>query len=70
MYDMVTVVDNTVLQNWNVLKVESFPHGSVVKNLPANAGGPWGEGALEKEMGTHSSILACEIPWTEESGGL
>ena len=25
---------------------------------------------LEKEMATHSSILACEIPWTEEPGGL
>ena len=24
---------------------------------------------LEEEMATHSSILACEIPWTEESGG-
>ena len=26
--------------------------------------------SLEKEMSTHSSILACEIPWTEEPGGL
>ena len=26
--------------------------------------------SLEKEMATHSSILACEIPWTEEPGGL
>ena len=25
---------------------------------------------LEKEMATHSSVLAWEIPWTEESGGL
>ena len=25
---------------------------------------------LEKEMATHSSILAWRIPWTEESGGL
>ena len=25
---------------------------------------------LEKEMATHSSILAREIPWTEESGEL
>ena len=28
------------------------------------------EDALEKEMTTHSSILAWEIPWTEEPGGL
>ena len=26
--------------------------------------------ALEKEMATHSSILAWEIPWTEEPSGL
>ena len=24
--------------------------------------------ALEKEMATHSSFLACKIPWTEEPG--
>ena len=28
------------------------------------------EDALEKERATHSSILAWEIPWTEEPGGL
>ena len=28
------------------------------------------EDALEKEMATYSSILAWEIPWTEEPGGL
>ena len=28
------------------------------------------EDPLEKEMATHSSILAWEIPWTEESGEL
>ena len=28
------------------------------------------EDPLEKEMATHSSILAWEIPWTEESVGL
>ena len=28
------------------------------------------EDPLKKEMATHSSILAREIPWTEESGGL
>ena len=29
-----------------------------------------GEDPLEKEMATHSSILACEIAWREEPGGL
>ena len=28
------------------------------------------EDPLEKEMATHSSILAWEIPWTEDPGGL
>ena len=28
------------------------------------------EGPLEKEMATHSSILAWEVPWIEEPGGL
>ena len=28
------------------------------------------EDTLEEEMATHSSILAWEIPWTEEPGGL
>ena len=30
---------------------------------------PW-EDPLEKEMASHSSILAWEIPWMEEPGGL
>ena len=28
------------------------------------------EDSLEKEMATHSSILARRVPWTEEPGGL
>ena len=37
-------------------------------NLPSNLHF-WAQG-LEKEMATHSSILAWRIPWTEEPGGL
>ena len=47
----------------------------VVTSLPANAGDTGdpslipGLGiSLEKEMATHSSILAQSIPWTEEPG--
>ena len=51
-----------------------FPFGSVVKNLPANAGDmgliPGWEGTLEKEMATHSNIPAWEMPLTEDPGGL
>ena len=28
------------------------------------------EDPLQKEMAAHSSVLASEIPWTEEPGGL
>ena len=49
-----------------------------VKNLPAHAGEAGDTGSipgsgrspLEKEMATHSCILAWEIPWREEPGGL
>ena len=51
-----------------------FPAISVVKNPPAKHNTQvqslgW-EDPLEKEMATHSSILAWKIPWTEEPGGL
>ena len=46
----------------------------MVKNLPA-VQETWvqslgQEDPLEKEMATHSSILAWRIPWTEELAGL
>ena len=31
---------------------------------------PWVKKILENEIATHSSILAWEIPWTEEAGRL
>ena len=51
-----------------------FSGGAVVKNPPASAE----DGVqslvqrdpLEEEMATHSRVLAWEIPWTEEPGGL
>ena len=50
------------------------PGGSAVKNLPAKwekqvRSLSW-EDPLEKEIATHSSILAWKIPQTEEPGGL
>ena len=50
----------------------SLPGGSDVKNLPAvqesqvQSLGP--EDPLEKEMATHSSVLAWRTPWTEAMG--
>ena len=56
---------------------KGFPCGSVVKNLPANAGDTGDLGSipgsgrpLEEKIATNSSILAEEISWTEELGGL
>ena len=56
---------------------EGFPGGSVVKNPLANPGEttdvssiPGLEDSLEKEMATHSSILAWKIAWAEEPSGL
>ena len=50
-----------------------FLGGSVVKNpLAKQETWVWSLGQadpLEKGMATHSSILAWEIPWTEEPGG-
>ena len=52
-----------------------FPGGSDGKTSAHNSGETqvqsldW-EDTLEKEMATHSSILAWKIPWTEDPGGL
>ena len=79
--------------SWNHIYIATFIHiyssflglpgGSVLKNLPANAGDagdslvPGDAGSisgtgrpLEEEMATHSSILAGKIPRTEEPGRL
>ena len=68
----------TWLSDWTELNwTQVSPGGSAVKNLPAfqETWEMWvqslgREDSLEEEMATHSSILAWEIPWTEEPGGL
>ena len=56
------------------LDIFGFPGGSEDKASACNAGAlgsiPGLGRSLEKEMATHSSILAWRIPWTEEPGGL
>ena len=53
--------------------IMGFPHGSVVKNLPANAGDislslgqkiPW------RRNWQPTRVLSWKIPWAEETGGL
>ena len=50
-----------------------FAGGSVVKNPPPKqetCSVPGSGRFTGQEMATHSSIFVCEIPWTEEPGGL
>ena len=65
---------------YKLYQFKGFPTGSVGKESTRDAGEtrqsrrlsliPGLGRSLEKEMATHSNILAWEIPWTEESGGL
>ena len=70
----------TLHNYYNLKKItyvwKGFPGDSVIKNPPAvqETEETWvpslgGEDLLEKEMATHSSILAWKIPWTEEPDG-
>ena len=59
----------------SIINSMGFPGGSDCKESACNAGHlglipGCGEDPLEKEMTTHSSILACRIPRTEEAGWL
>ena len=47
-----------------------FPGGTTVKNLPEMQKTLGQEDPQEREMATHSSILAWEIPWIDEPNGL
>ena len=56
-----------------ILILKDFPIAQIVKNLPAMQETQvqlLGQDPLEKETATHSSILAWEISWIEEPGGL
>ena len=57
-------------KNWH----STFPHSSVGKESAYNAGDPGSIPVWERSPGegngTHYSILAWRIPWTEEPDGL
>ena len=62
---------------YTYMHTQDFPGGAGGKELPANAGDAGdtssipGSGRSPGEgNGTHSSVLAWRIPWTEEPGGL
>ena len=63
-----------VIEKCKYLNYSSSSSGSAVKNLPAMQESRlqslgWKD-PLEEGMATHSSILAWQIPWPEEPGGL
>ena len=63
------------MMNCNISKnLMDFPIAQMIKNLLAmqetQVQSLDQEDSLEKEMATHSSILAWRISWTEEPGGL
>ena len=73
-YDLKIMVRNSNCFCTNIVGNQGFAGSTVAKNLPSiqetwvrSLG--W-EDPLEKEIATHSSILAWKFPWTEEPGGL
>ena len=69
------MLTNCTISTWPIERISvCLINGSDGKESVCNAGDPgsmlsW-EDPLEKEMATHSSILAWRIPWTEEPGRL
>ena len=68
------IICNPTLNSQNQFGVRASLIAQLIKHLPAIQE-TWvrfldQEDSLEKEMATHSSILAWRISWTEEPGGL
>ena len=74
----ILALSSTIRLLYTCIGTQVFPGGSMIKNLPANAGDTGDAGSiplvqedpLEGGMATHSSILAWRIPSTEEPGEL
>ena len=67
-----SIYDNaqiTLFLSLKVNRIKGFPGGSDSKEskLETQVWSLGGEDPLEKEMATHSSILAWEIPWTRRT---
>ena len=65
--------DNTAIEPFLLAFLLASLVARSVRSLPAvetRVRSLGGEDPLEKEMATHSSILAWKISWTEEPGGL
>ena len=70
---MCSSIEETLLKDCYIIKRTSLV-AQMVKNLPVmqetQVQSLGQEDPLEKEMATHSSVLAWRIPWTEEPGGV
>ena len=74
------MTESSATESKNKIKITCFYRirrehgGSDGKESSCNVGDPDSivgqEDPLEKGMATHSSVLAWEMPWTEEPGGL
>ena len=62
------VQKNESIIHWASLVAQRVKHLPVMQKTQVQSLG-W-EDPLEKDMATHSSILAWRIPWIEEPGGL
>ena len=49
-----------------MFQMANYPPAMLERQIPSLGQ----KGPLEKQMATHSGILAWRIPWTEESAGL
>ena len=70
----ITTVENVCVYRYLMDLIRASLVAQRLKHLPAMRE-TWvqslgEEDPLEKEMATHSSILAWRIPWTEKPGGL
>ena len=61
-------IDSVILGSWTSLVAQSVKNLPAIQETEARSRG-WKD-PLKKEIATNSSILAWEIPWTEEPGGL
>ena len=64
---LILLLSHTHLLGWASQAAQLAQHSAVQETQVQSLGQ---EGPLEKEMATHSSILAWQIPWTKKPGGL
>ena len=67
-YMLIRFYLHKILEKWASLVAQRLKHLPGMQETWVRSLG-W-EDPLEKEMATHSSILAWRIPWTEGPGGL